>query len=48
MELGRMAAKAANLFHLRGGKVTRFVIYLDREHALADLGLPSGSGPARS
>jgi ketosteroid isomerase-like protein len=29
----------ANLFHLRGGKVTRIVVYLDRELAFADLGL---------
>jgi ketosteroid isomerase-like protein len=29
----------ANLFHLRGGKVTRIIVYLDRGQALADLGL---------
>jgi ketosteroid isomerase-like protein len=29
----------ANLFHLRGGKVTRIIVYLDRAQALADLGL---------
>jgi ketosteroid isomerase-like protein len=29
----------ANLFHLRQGKVTRIVVYLDREQAFADLGL---------
>jgi ketosteroid isomerase-like protein len=30
---------AALLFHLRGGKVTRLVMYFDRQHAFADLGL---------
>jgi hypothetical protein len=33
-----------NLFHPRGGKVTRLVIYLDRERALAALGLDPDAG----
>jgi hypothetical protein len=36
----------ANLFHLRGDKVTRVVVYLDREQAFADLGLPPESREA--
>jgi ketosteroid isomerase-like protein len=40
MELGQMGWKGgADLFHSRGGKVTRFVLYFDRDHAFADLGL---------
>jgi ketosteroid isomerase-like protein len=44
LELGQMQAKGANLFHDRSGKVTRFVLWLDRERALADLGLVSEAG----
>jgi ketosteroid isomerase-like protein len=39
LELGQFEAQGANLFHIRGGKVTRSVIYFVRERAFADLGL---------
>jgi ketosteroid isomerase-like protein len=32
-------AHGANLFHLRDDRVTRLVLYWDRDNALADLGL---------
>ncbi len=38
-EVGAMHARAAALFHIRKGKVTRYVQYFDRDRALADLGL---------
>jgi ketosteroid isomerase-like protein len=37
LELGRMRAEGASLFHLRDGKVMRFVHYYDRDRAFADL-----------
>ena len=46
MELQQMRTKSANLFHIRGGKVTKIIGYFDRERALADSGLatePSSS-----
>ena len=39
LELGQMRSRGANLFHIRGGKVTRLVTYVDREHALEAVGL---------
>lgn len=44
LELGRMRTHGASLFHLRGGKVTRLVLYFDGERALADVGLTPKAG----
>ena len=41
IELGEIGSKGAVLYHVRGGRVTRQVVYFDRGRALADLGLPS-------
>ena len=39
LEVGEIQMKGANLFHVRGGKVTRLVTYWNRERTFADLGL---------
>jgi hypothetical protein len=39
LDLGQMRTRGAHLFYVRAEKVRRFVVYFDRERALADLGL---------
>ncbi len=39
IDLAQMQAKGADVLHVRDGRVTRFSLYWNREHALADLGL---------
>ena len=43
LELSQIRTQGAHLFHIRDGKVTRLVRYMDRDRAFADLGLaPEG------
>ena len=39
LELSQIRTQGAHLFHIRDGKVTRLVLYWDRDLVLADLGL---------
>jgi ketosteroid isomerase-like protein len=46
VELRRMTAGVAVLFHIRNGKVTRLVPYFDRDRVLADLSVAAeADGP---
>jgi ketosteroid isomerase-like protein len=43
LEIGQIASKGADVFHVRDGKVTRLVLYWQLERALADLELASAT-----
>jgi ketosteroid isomerase-like protein len=46
LELEQMRARGASVFHVHDGKVTRQVIYFDRERALTELDVaPEASSP---
>jgi ketosteroid isomerase-like protein len=44
LDIGQVRGRTATLFHVRGGRITRLVVYADRDRALADLGRAAGGG----
>jgi ketosteroid isomerase-like protein len=39
IDISEIATKSANVFEIRGGKVTNLTLYWDRDRAIADIGL---------
>jgi catechol 2,3-dioxygenase-like lactoylglutathione lyase family enzyme/ketosteroid isomerase-like protein len=48
LDLRQTKEKTAHLFHIHGGRVTKLVVYFDRERAFADLGISAEAGSSDS
>jgi ketosteroid isomerase-like protein len=48
VELRQMQARGAAVFHFRGGKVIKQIMYFDRDRAFSDLDLAPKAGSSRS